>query len=455
MHSKGLVHGDVKPDNVILVKKSETLTVAKLADLGLSRALGEKKYKGCGTLGNSITPNNYFEEVPADKADDVWALGVLLLSLLLPRGLFSSNYLTSRVLHTAAEREALARSNTSKQRLKIKYRMSCRTANDTSENGFQKRMVRSMLFVTLEQTMRDTACDFLRRMVDPDASKRPDIGEVRAWLPSIVRSAERQTAVMAAAALVPTTPSPPPRLPLSRGGSVSTISFSSSGGSSESSSSSSAARTSDSATLPSAGSTPSAGGSVESFSSAPSRGSSGGLPVLLEDEDGVAVSGEEENAIPGPHAAATTATAAAAAIIPSMAGSISAEAAGGNNSAPDSWMPSDDGSSRAFGTGAAASVQDGVAHNSGSGDAWSTGISSVPGIDAPAGINSIADISQQQIELSSNAGSVRFFSGAGAAGAGDGLLLPLVSREGCSTGRSWQARGGDGEATVDAAGRSE
>ncbi|CAN0169858.1 unnamed protein product, partial [Ectocarpus sp. 12 AP-2014] len=245
MHSKGLVHGDVKPDNVILVKKSETLTVAKLADLGLSRAVGERKYKGCGTFGNSITPNNYFEEVPADKADDVWALGVLLLSLLLPRGLFSSNYLTSRVLHTAAEKEALARSTTSKQRLNIKYRMSCRTANDTSENGFQKRMVRSMLFVTLEQAMRDTACDFLRRMVDPDAGKRPDIGEVRAWLPSIVRSAERQTAVMAAATLVRTTPSPPPRLPLSRGGSVSTISFSSSGGSSESSSSSSAARTSD------------------------------------------------------------------------------------------------------------------------------------------------------------------------------------------------------------------
>ncbi|CAM9762517.1 unnamed protein product, partial [Ectocarpus sp. 13 AM-2016] len=455
MHSMGLVHGDVKPDNVILVKKSETLTVAKLADLGLSRAVGERKYKGCGTFGNSITPNNYFEEVPADKADDVWALGVLLLSLLLPRGLFSSNYLTSRVLHTAAEREALARSTTSKQRLNIKYRMSCRTANDTSENGFQKRMIRSMLFVTLEQTMRDTACDFLRRMVDPDASKRPDIGEVRAWLPSIVRSAERQTAVMAAAALVPTTPSPPPRLPLSRGGSVSTISFSSSGGSSESSSSSSAARTSDSASSPSAGSRPSAGGSVESFSSTPSRGSSAGLAVLLEDEDGMAVSGEQENAIPGPHAAATTATAAAAAISPSMAGSTSAEAAGGNNSAPDSWMPSNDGSSRTLGTGAAASVEDGVAHNSGSDDAWSTGISSVPGIDAPAGIDSIADISQQHVDLSSNAGSVRFFSGAGAAGASDGLLLPLVGGGGCSTGRSWQARVGDGEATMYAAGRSE
>ncbi|CAB1099011.1 unnamed protein product [Ectocarpus sp. CCAP 1310/34] len=479
-------------------------------------AVGEKKHRGCGTLGNSITPNNYFEEVPADKADDVWALGVLLLSLLLPRGLFSSNYLTSRVLHTAAEKEALARSTTSKQRLNIKvrtstsvlvqlmrtpsvvtnllpkygtwddnfvprlvlcrchrmctrvcrplaclslqYRMSFRTANDTSENGFQKRMVRSMLFATLEQTMRDTACDFLRRMVDPDASKRPDIGEVRAWLPSIVLSAERQTAVMAAAALVPTTPSPPPRLPLSRGGSVSTISFSSSGGSSESSSSS-AARTSDSASSPSAGSTPSAGGSVESFSCAPSRGSSGGLAVLLEDEDGMAMSGAQENAIPDPHAAATTAitttTTATSAITPSMAASTSAEAAGGDNSTPDSWMPSHDGSSLAVGAGAASSVQDGVAHSSGSEDAWSTGISSVSGIDVAVGINSGADISQQQVELSSNAGSVRFFSRAGAAGASDGLLLPLLSGGGCGTGGSRQARGEDGEATVDAEGWSE
>ncbi|CAN0026230.1 unnamed protein product, partial [Ectocarpus sp. 6 AP-2014] len=212
MHSKGLVHGDLKPDNVLLVKKTDTLTVAKLADLGLSRAVGERKYRGCGTLGNSITPNNFFRAVPADKADDVWALGVLLLSLLLPRGLFSSNYLTSRVLHTAAEREALARSTTSRQRLEIKYGMSFRTANDTSENGFQKRMVRSVLFVTLEQTMRDTACSFLRRMVDPDASERPDIGEVRAWLPSIIQSAERQSRAMATAAALATTatPSPPP-----------------------------------------------------------------------------------------------------------------------------------------------------------------------------------------------------------------------------------------------------
>ncbi|CBJ34166.1 protein kinase [Ectocarpus siliculosus] len=498
MHGKGLVHGDVKPDNVILVKKSETLTVAKLADLGLSREVGTTKYKGFGTLGTSITPNNYFDEVPADKADDVWALGVLLLSLLLPRGLFSSNYLTSRVLQTAAEKEALARCRTSKQRLKIKYRMSSRTAKDTSDNGFQKRMVRSMLFVTLEQPIRDTARDFLRRMVDPDASKRPDICEVRAWLPSIVRSAERQTAVMAAAALVPTTPSPPPpRSPLmarSRGSSVSTISFSSSGGSSESSSSSSssAARTSDSASSPSAGSAPSAGGSVEPFSSSVSCGRSGNysavvvpavvpltsggsvlsarspvesgssvssssdgrswrLAVLLEDEDGMEESGEREYVFPSPSAAA--------AITPSMAASSGAQREGVDNSAPDSWVPSHDVSSLALSVGAAASAQDDVARHSGPEDAWSTGISGVvSGIDAAVGINSSADISQQQGELSSSAGSVRFSTGAeAAAGESDGLLLlPLLSGGECSTGWSRQSRrGGEGEATVDAGAGSD
>lgn len=38
--------------------------------------------------------------------------------------------------------------------LSLQYHMSCRTANDTSDNGFQKRMVRGVLFVTLEQPMR-------------------------------------------------------------------------------------------------------------------------------------------------------------------------------------------------------------------------------------------------------------------------------------------------------------
>ncbi|CAN0028423.1 unnamed protein product, partial [Ectocarpus sp. 4 AP-2014] len=443
MHGKGLVHGDVKPD---LVKKSKTLTVAKLADLGLSRAVGERKYRGCGTLGNSITPNNFFRAVPANKADDVWALGVLLLSLLLPRGLFSSNYLTSRVLHTAAEREALARSATSRERLQVKYGMSFRTANDRSENGFQKRVIRSMLFVTLEQDMRDIACSFLRRMVDPDASERPDIGEVRAWLPSIIQSAERQTRAIATATALATmtTPSPPPLLALSRGGSVSTISFLSSSGSSGASS----ATTSSSSSSPPAGSAPSTGSSVESFSS--SR--SGGLAALLEDEDGMAVSGNQEDAIPDPCAAATTATVAGSTTTSSIAPGENTLPEGDDISVPDSWMPSDDGCSLALAVGAATSGQDDEAHNSDQEDASLT-ISGVSTLDV-IGINSSVETFQQQGALSSKAGSVRLFSGVEAAGASDGLLPQLSGGE-CSTSGSGQSRGGEGEETVDAEGWSE
>ncbi|CAN0026162.1 unnamed protein product, partial [Ectocarpus sp. 6 AP-2014] len=126
---------------------------------------------------------------------------------------------------------------------------------------------------------------------------------------------------------------------------------------------------------------------------------------------------------------------------------------GDDISVPDSWMPSDDGSSLALAVGAATSGQDDVEHNSGPEDASFT-ISGVSTIDV-VGTNSSVDTSQHQGALSSNAGSVRLFSGAEAAGASDGLLLPLLSGGECSTSSNRQSRGGEGEETVHAEGWSE
>ncbi|CAN0224989.1 unnamed protein product [Ectocarpus sp. 4 AP-2014] len=140
----------------------------------------------------------------------------------------------------------------------------------------------------------------------------------------------------------------------------------------------------------------------------------------------MAVSGEQEHAIPDPHAAVTAATAAAAGstTTSSMAPGENTRPDGDNISVPDSWMLSDDGSSLALAVGAATSGQDDVAHYSGPEDASFT-ISGVSAIDV-VGTNSSVDTSHHQGALSSNAGSVRLFSGAEAAGASDGLL-PLLS----------------------------
>ncbi|CAM9876959.1 unnamed protein product, partial [Ectocarpus sp. 8 AP-2014] len=125
----------------------------------------------------------------------------------------------------------------------------------------------------------------------------------------------------------------------------------------------------------------------------------------------MAVSGEQEDAIPDAHAAATAATAAAdgSTTTSSIAASENTPPEGDDISVPDSWMPSDDGSSLALAVGAATSGQDDVAHNSGPEDALFT-ISGVSAIDV-VGTNSSVDTSQHQGALSSNAGSVRLFSG--------------------------------------------
>ncbi|CAM9440619.1 unnamed protein product [Ectocarpus sp. 13 AM-2016] len=208
MHSKGIVHGDVKLSNVLLVKEGGHHTVGKLADLGLARAEGQLKFNSCGTLGTSLTPNSYYASVPADKADDIWALGVMLLSLLSSRSRFSHNHLISLDLLTDADRAAFERCTRGELRRDVEYAISFRTANDSS---FQQRIVKGEFLTKIEPCMRARVCRLLRRMVDPHPRKRPDIGYVRRWLPSIIGSAERHRADETVAFMNTMPPLTPPR----------------------------------------------------------------------------------------------------------------------------------------------------------------------------------------------------------------------------------------------------
>jgi len=84
-HEKGIVHRDIKPDNVMLMKGSRGLV--KLMDFGLAQlAESSKLIREGTTLGTPIymPPEQALGE-PTDSRSDVWGLGVVLYEMVAGR----------------------------------------------------------------------------------------------------------------------------------------------------------------------------------------------------------------------------------------------------------------------------------------------------------------------------------------------------------------------------------
>ncbi|HEX9077164.1 MAG TPA: protein kinase [Anaerolineae bacterium] len=87
IHTQGLVHGDLKPENVLIEKRGYRY-VAKLADFGLARPRGVSILTMPGTV-YYMAPE-IIAGHPADVAADLYALGVLLYELVAGRVPFSN-----------------------------------------------------------------------------------------------------------------------------------------------------------------------------------------------------------------------------------------------------------------------------------------------------------------------------------------------------------------------------
>lgn len=83
-HANGIVHGDVKPGNILLDRAGE----AKLADFGFARLADERALSQSSDRFEG-TPTHMAPEVilgePASPASDVWAFGVVLYRMLSGR----------------------------------------------------------------------------------------------------------------------------------------------------------------------------------------------------------------------------------------------------------------------------------------------------------------------------------------------------------------------------------
>ncbi len=80
-HEKGIVHRDIKPDNVMLMAGSRGLL--KIMDFGLAQLAGSSKLtRGGSTLGTmSYMSPEQAEGADTDRRTDIWALGVVLYEM--------------------------------------------------------------------------------------------------------------------------------------------------------------------------------------------------------------------------------------------------------------------------------------------------------------------------------------------------------------------------------------
>ena len=106
-HNAGIVHRDLKSDNVFLTDKDDALDHVKVLDFGISRFLmADEKQKGL-VMGTPefMAPEQITDPDNVDKRADIYALGVILYEMLTARRPFSNDddprQLLHRIVHEA------------------------------------------------------------------------------------------------------------------------------------------------------------------------------------------------------------------------------------------------------------------------------------------------------------------------------------------------------------------
>jgi mitogen-activated protein kinase kinase len=103
LHSKKVIHGDLKPSNILLSSDG----VVKIADFGSARLM-EMGMTQTGRGGNTTlyaAPELHEEEGEASEASDVWALGLTLYEVVAKKPAFDAKWKLAKLLRTIGSDE--------------------------------------------------------------------------------------------------------------------------------------------------------------------------------------------------------------------------------------------------------------------------------------------------------------------------------------------------------------
>ncbi len=82
VHSQGVVHGDIKPDNILIIRTNDRHRFVKLLDFGLARPQSGESDGSVRGTPEYLAPER-IRKAPASVASDIYALGVLFYELLV------------------------------------------------------------------------------------------------------------------------------------------------------------------------------------------------------------------------------------------------------------------------------------------------------------------------------------------------------------------------------------
>jgi len=97
-HARGIVHRDVKPENIFLIESKEGLPYVKVLDFGISKGAltahvpNESVIKTGSLLGTPayMSPEQIRATAAVDARSDIWALGIVLYEILTAKPAFTA-----------------------------------------------------------------------------------------------------------------------------------------------------------------------------------------------------------------------------------------------------------------------------------------------------------------------------------------------------------------------------